>query len=606
MHHLELLTTLTGGLVAALIFGYITQRLGLSPIVGYLLAGVAVGPSTPGFMANQELAGEMAEIGVILLMFGVGLHFHWEELFAVRRVAIPGALVQSLVATVLGMLLAVAVGWGWNAGLIFGLALSVASTVVLTRVLADHNDLHTPTGHVAVGWLIVEDLLTVVMLVVLPTLFPGKDASDNSLPLVLLMAAIKIGLLVGFTFLVGGKVIPWLLRQIAATRSRELFTLTVLAVALGIAVGSAQFFGVSMALGAFLAGMVVGRSDFSLRAATEALPMRDAFAVLFFVSVGMLLDPAALYESPGLIVATLAVVMLGKPLAAMMIVSGLGYPARTSLSVAVALAQIGEFSFMLASLGQERNILPQRAADALVVAAMVSISLNPLLYRAVGPMERWASGQPWLWRWLTWKSPAATDQTVEESPSDEHRAIVIGYGPVGRTVARLLSHNGVVPTIIEMNLETVRRLRSEKIAAIYGDAAHRETLLQAGITDAATLILSAGGLSGAEEMIRTARELNPKIRILARATYLHERPQWHAAGANQVFAAEGEIALAMAESILVELGATAEQIDRERERQRADLSEHPPAVRPVTTVPAPMVIAESDTVPQNPEGAAAP
>lgn len=610
MHHFELLTTLTGGLVAALIFGYITQRLGLSPIVGYLLAGVAVGPSTPGFMANQELAGEMAEIGVILLMFGVGLHFHWEELFAVRRVAIPGALVQSFVATVLGMLLAFAVGWGWNAGLIFGLALSVASTVVLTRVLADHNDLHTPTGHVAVGWLIVEDLLTVVMLVVLPTLFsvPGKEETNrsDSLLIVLSMAAIKIGLLVGFTFLVGGKVIPWLLRQIAATRSRELFTLTVLAVALGIAVGSAQFFGVSMALGAFLAGMVVGRSDFSLRAATEALPMRDAFAVLFFVSVGMLLDPAALYESPGLIMATLAVVMIGKPLAAMVIVTWLGYPARTSLSVAVALAQIGEFSFMLATLGQERNILPQRAADALVVAAMVSISLNPLLYRAVGPMERWASGQPWLWRWLTWKSPAATDSTVEESSSEEHRAIVIGYGPVGRTVARLLSHNGVVPTIIEMNLETVRRLRDEKIAAIYGDAAHRETLLQAGITDAATLILSAGGLSGAEEMIRTARELNPKIRILARATYLHERPQWHAAGANQVFAAEGEIALAMAESILVELGATAEQIDRERERQRADLSEHPPAVRPVIPVTAPTVIAESDTVPQNPEEAAAP
>ncbi len=605
MHHLELLTTLTGGLVAALIFGYITQRLGLSPIVGYLLAGVAVGPSTPGFMANRELAGEMAEIGVILLMFGVGLHFHWEELFAVRRVAIPGAVGQSLVATVLGALLAVAVGWGWGAGLIFGLALSIASTVVLTRVLADHNDLHTPTGHVAVGWLIVEDLMTVVMLVVLPTLFPEKGEESTSLPLALTMAAVKIGLLMGFTFFVGGRVIPWLLKHIAATRSRELFTLTVLAVALGIAVGSAKFFDVSMALGAFLAGMVVGRSDFSLRAATEALPMRDAFAVLFFVSVGMLLDPAALYESPGIIAATLAVVLIGKPLAAMAIVAWLGYPVRTALSVAVALAQIGEFSFMLATLGQERHVFPQRASDALVVAAMVSISLNPLLYRIVGPMEQWIARQPWLWRLLTARAPAAAVDHPDHEPSsqDRHRAVVIGYGPVGRTVTRLLSRNDVVPTIIEMNLETVRRLRADGIRAIYGDASHRDTLLQAGIEDAATLILSAGGLSGSEEIIRMARDLNPQIRILARATYLYERPQWYAAGANHVFAAEGEIALAMAESILVDLGATAEQIDRERERQRADLSETTPEPRPAPVAADPPVANDNDEIPQSPEDA---
>ncbi|MDP1797644.1 MAG: cation:proton antiporter [Planctomycetaceae bacterium] len=601
MHHLDMLTTLTGGLIAALIFGYITQRLGLSPIVGYLLAGVAVGPSTPGYIANPELAGEMAEIGVILLMFGVGLHFHWEELFAVRRVAIPGALVQSLVATVLGALLAVAVGWGWSAGLIFGLAISVASTVVLTRVLADHNDLHTPTGPVAVGWLIVEDLLTVVMLVVLPAMFPGEGAAKSNLTQELLLTPLKIALLVGFTFFVGGRVIPWLLKHIAATRSRELFTLTVLAVALGIAVGSAKFFGVSMALGAFLAGMVVGRSDFSLRAATEALPMRDAFAVLFFVSVGMLLDPAALYESPGIIIATLAVVLIGKPLAAMAIVAWLGYPVRTTFSVAVALAQIGEFSFMLATLGQERGILPARAADALVVASMVSISLNPILYRCVRPMEQWASKQPWLWRLLNSQSPAATvaDETPEETlPNKQHRAVVIGYGPVGRTVTRLLTRNGVTPTIIEMNLETVRRLRSEGTQAVYGDAAHRETMLQAGIQEAATLILSAGGLHGAEEMIRMARELNPAIRILARATYLYERPQWYAAGANHVFASEGEVALAMAESILLELGATAEQIDRERERQRADLSETSPLVKPAAAVaPPPVVDTNADITP---------
>ena len=579
MHHLELLTTLTGGLVAAVIFGYVTQRIGLSPIVGYLLAGVAVGPNTPGFTANRELAGEMAEIGVILLMFGVGLHFHWEELYAVRRVAIPGALGQSLVATLLGTLLAVAVGWGWSAGLFFGLALSIASTVVLTRVLADHNDLHTPAGHVAVGWLIVEDLLTVVMLVILPTMFPGEGAAAGNLPIALMLAVIKIGLLVGFTFVVGGRLIPWLLKHIAATRSRELFTLTVLAVALGIAVGSAKFFGVSMALGAFLAGMVVGRSDFSLRAATEALPMRDAFAVLFFVSVGMLLDPRSLYESPGIIAGTLAVVLLGKPLAALAIVAWLGYPVRTAFSVSVALAQIGEFSFMLATLGQERHVLPARAADALVVASIVSISINPLLYRGVRPMEQWASRQPWLWRWLTARTSSAVAPNPAQSPTNsegEFAAVVVGYGPVGRTVTRLLSRNAVKPTIIEMNLETVHRLRQEGLPAVYGDASHRETLVNAGVAQAATLILTAGGLHGVEEIIRIARELNPVIRILARATYLYERPQWHAAGANHVFAAEGEVALAMTESILRELGATAEQVDRERERQRADLSETPP------------------------------
>jgi CPA2 family monovalent cation:H+ antiporter-2 len=302
-----------------------------------------------------------------------------------------------------------------------------------------------------------------------------------------------------------------------------------------------------------------------------------------------------LIESPVTIIATLGVVMIGKPLAAMMIVSWLGYPVRTSLSVAVALAQIGEFSFMLSTLGQDRGVLPDRAADTLVIAAMISISLNPVLYRCVQPVERWASRQPGLWRWLTAKAPVVADMASEEEPTSsdkEHRAVVIGYGPVGRTVTRLLRRNGVTPTIVEMNLETVRGLRSEGIQAFYGDASHRETMLQAGVADAGTLILSAGGLHGVEEMIRTARELNPKIRILARATYLYERPQWYAAGANHVFAAEGEVALAMAESILVELGATAEQIDRERERQRADLSEAVPPSRRTPTVteePAPSV-----------------
>ncbi|MDZ4688021.1 MAG: cation:proton antiporter, partial [Planctomycetaceae bacterium] len=291
MHNLDLILTLTGGLTGALVLGYITHRLGLSPLVGYLLAGIAVGPSTPGFVANRELADQLAEIGVILLMFGVGLHFHFDQLLAVRRIAIPGAVGQSVLATLLGCLVAWAFGWGWSAGLVFGLAISVASTVVLLRVLVDNNDLQTPTGHIAVGWLIVEDLFTVLVLVLLPVLFPGDAAEGGNVAIALLLSLAKIGLLIVFIVFAGGRLLPWLLGHVAATRSRELFTLTVLVVALGMAVSAAKLFGVSMALGAFLAGMVVGRSDFAARAASEALPMRDAFAVLFFVSVGMLFDP---------------------------------------------------------------------------------------------------------------------------------------------------------------------------------------------------------------------------------------------------------------------------------------------------------------------------
>ncbi len=359
MHGLDLILTLTTGLAIALVLGYITHRLGLSPIVGYLLAGIVVGPDTPGFIADQSIAEQLAEVGVILLMFGVGLEFHLNELLAVRKVAVPGAVVQCLVATALGMLATRAFGWDWSAGLIFGLAISVASTVVLLRVLSDHRDLHTPTGHIAVGWLVVEDLLTVLVLVLLPAIF-GGGADAGPLWLTLLLAVSKVVVLVAAVFVIGGRVVPWILHRAALTRSRELFTLTVLVVALGIAVGSAVVFGVSMALGAFLAGMIVARSDFSLRAASDALPMRDAFAVLFFVSVGMLLNPHSLLAMPGLIAATLAIILIGKPVAAWAIVAALGYPLKTALAVAMALAQIGEFSFILATLGANWICCPSR------------------------------------------------------------------------------------------------------------------------------------------------------------------------------------------------------------------------------------------------------
>jgi CPA2 family monovalent cation:H+ antiporter-2 len=578
MHNnLELILTLTGGLAAALFLGYITHRLGLSPIVGYLLAGIVVGPNSPGFVANKEIAEQLAEVGVILLMFGVGLHFHFRELLAVRRIAVPGAIVQSAVATILGAVVAWLIGWGWVAGIVFGLAISVASTVVLTRVLVDNNDLHTPTGHIAIGWLVVEDLFTVAVLVILPAVFGGQANGIGTFVLAMVWTAVKIGVLVAVTIMLGGRLIPWLLERVAETHSRELFTLTVLVVALGIAVGSAALFGVSMALGAFLAGMVVGRSQFSLRAATEALPMRDAFAVLFFVSVGMLFDPRELLANFGVVIITLGIVMIGKPLAAIGIVRALGYPVQVAFSVAAALAQIGEFSFILAGVGRALGILPHAAVNALVAVAMISIAVNPLLYRTMDGLVSWATQRPRLWRWLNLRAePTLAEGSVPSDPDDaatfaRHRAIVVGYGPVGSTLCRLLRDNDIEPTVIEMNLETVKSLRELDLPAVYGDATHRDTLKAAGVEWADSLILSSSSTRGAEEVIRGARELRPSIRVLARSSYLREGPALSKAGADRIFAGEGEVALAMAEHLLRELGALPEQIDRERHRVRAEL-----------------------------------
>jgi CPA2 family monovalent cation:H+ antiporter-2 len=573
MHSLDLILTLTGGLSAALVLGYFTQRIGLSPIVGYLLAGTLVGPHTPGFVANTTIAEQFAEVGVILLMFGVGLQLHVEELLAVRRVALPGAIAQSAVATALGAVIGWGFGWGWSAGVIFGMALSVASTVVLVRILSDNHDLHTPTGHIAVGWLVAEDLFTVVALVLLPALFGGHGAESNLLA-ALGVTFVKVAALVGFTIVVGNRAIPRALDHVAATGSRELFTLTVLVLALGIAVASAQVFGVSMALGAFMAGLVVGRSDYSARAASEALPMRDAFAVLFFVSVGMLLDPKFLISSPRLIATTLAVVLIGKPLVALTIVRVLKYPFRVALSVAIALAQIGEFSFILGNIGRELGVLTIDATNTLVAVSIVSILLNPLLYRIVNPVERWAGSRPWLWRVLNPASPgteAAVWSSADAGVESRNRAVVVGFGPTGRTVTRLLRENGVAPTVIELNVESVREIRQRGHAAVYGDATQRETLEGAGVANAATLILASAGMEHGAEVIRIARELNPAIRVLARAAYLRDLPSLRAAGADTIFTGEGEVALAFAEAILRRLGATPEQIDRERSRAHAEL-----------------------------------
>jgi len=601
MHdNIDLILTLTGSLSAALFLGYVTHRIGLSTIVGYLLAGIALGPATPGYVANRALAEQLAEIGVILLMFGVGLHFHFKELMAVRRVAIPGAIGQSLIATFLAWIAALAFGWSHSAGLVFGLAISVASTVVLLRVLVDNNDLHTPTGHIAVGWLVVEDLFTVLVLVLMPVIFQADAANMTGIVMALLGSVFKLGVLIAFVIFVGGRFVPWLLGRVAHTRSRELFTLTVLVLALGIAVGAAKVFGVSMALGAFLAGMVVGRSEFSSRAASEALPMRDAFAVLFFVSVGMLFNPSSLLESPGLVLATLGIVLIGKPLAALSIVLFLRYPVRVALAVAVALAQIGEFSFILANLGTDLGILAENATNALIATAIISISINPILYRFIDVLEARAKHSPRLWRWLNARSRAEFTGKKEIEPNEEHggqnKAIVVGYGPVGRTLVRLFQENGITPTVIELNLDTVHRLREDGIRAVYGDSTHRETLRDAGAEEAAVFIVTSAGMRGTGEAIRVVRELNPAIRVFARGTYLRDIPSLRNEGADVVFAAEGEVAMAMTEFLLRQFGATAEQIDREMDRIREELFGAPLTIE--LLMPPPHHVSEEHDTPE--------
>ena len=560
----------------ALILGYITHRLRLSPLLGYLLAGVILGPQTPGFVADRATAEELAEIGVILLMFGVGLHFNLRDLWGVRRTAVPGAIVQITVATLAGAAVILMGGWSWGEGLVVGLAISVASTVVLIRVLTDNNVLGSSQGHLAVGWLIVEDLFTVLALVLLPAIAPALKG-ENIAPLhvlwSLLAALAKIAALVIIVLVGGRRLIPLILTAVARTRTRELLTLTTLVLALAIATGSAVFFGVSMALGAFLAGMVVGQSEVSHQAAADALPMRDAFAVLFFVSVGMLFKPLVLLTHPFLFVGLLAVILIAKPLAAIAIVWGLGHSVRTALTVSISLAQIGEFSFILAELAKKKEVISDDGLSLLIACAICSIALNPLLFRLIGPTETFLRKRPRLWATLTRRAEARarrvdTRPVPEDSASSKGRAIIVGYGPVGRTAAGILKEFDIQPVVVDMNIDTVNMLIEGGDLAVFGDATHRDILTAAGTQQAAYLLVTVPDIETRTVVILTARELQPDLKVFVRARYLEERAWLEEIGATAACFEEAEAAIGLATLLLNEMGASDERIEAEEKRIR--------------------------------------
>ena len=537
MDELSVLLTFAVGLAGALIFGYVAIRFKLSPIIGYLLSGILVGPFTPGIVVNRAIAEQFAEIGVILLLFGIGLHFHLRELISVWRLAVPGALIESTLSTAVLAVLLHGMGWDWTSGIILGMSISVASTVVMALVLTEWHDLHTKIGHVAIGWTVVEDLLTVALLLLLPILFaPGGGNQGQSVGAVLGLAGFKIAGLVAVVVVSGKWVIPWALDHIAKTRSRELFTLSVLVLAVGTAVSAAKIFGVSMALGAFLAGLAVGRSEFSSRAAYDALPMRDAFAVLFFVSVGMLFDPRSLMQVPVIIALVLFVVVVIKPLAAMLTVRVLGEPKETAIPIGAAFSQVGEFSFILGTVALGLGIISDAGWNALVAASIISIALNPYIYR-----------------WARRLASSRSDRSVpfEKMPHaevDPNRCVLVGYGPVGRIVHRLLLDRGAEITVIDLNMETVRQLRNAGYAALYGDVLRSGTLVEAGIETAGALILSAD-VEAAAEVIKQARLLNPELRVLARCAHLREASALRQAGAEVVAAGEAEVGVALAEAV---------------------------------------------------------
>ncbi|HEY0971282.1 MAG TPA: YbaL family putative K(+) efflux transporter [Gemmatimonadales bacterium] len=579
-HETVLLGSVAIGLGLAFLLGLIATRLRLPPILGYLVAGVVIGPFTPGFVADAALASHLAEVGVILLMFGVGLHFSISDLLAVRRIAVPGAIAQITVATGLGVALSRLWGWPLGTGIVFGLALSVASTIVLLRTLERLGTLDSVDGHIAVGWLIVEDLVTVFALVLLPALAPALGAVPPETIAPVLPGAVGVAPMpvaeatspagvattIGLTLLkvaaffasmhvVGRRVVPWLLGRVVGTGSRELFTLGVLAIALGIAVGAAALFGVSFALGAFFAGVIVSESDFSHEAATNALPLQDAFAVLFFVSVGMLFDPLVLLHQPLQVLAVLLIVMVGKSLAALAIVLAFRYPLHTALTIAVSLAQIGEFSFILAALAVTLGLFPPDAEDLIIAGALLSITLNPLAFRAVEPLLAWLQRKPRLAGAL--ERPAGTlaelPPVVDEARMHDH-VVLVGYGSVGAPVAEELAAHGVAHVVIEQNRERAAALRARGLPVIYGDAGRPEVLSDAHLERAGLVIITTPDVYQARAILSLARHLNPRVAVLVRTHSDEEREYLESHGAERALVGERELAVSLTRRALRHAG----------------------------------------------------
>jgi CPA2 family monovalent cation:H+ antiporter-2 len=536
MHHSPLIATIVAGLVVAFLMGALAHRLRVSPIAGYLLAGVLVGPFTPGFVADAGLANELAEIGVILLMFGVGLHFSLRDLLSVRHIAVPGAIAQIATATLMGMGLAWMLGWSVAGGFVFGLALSVASTVVLLRALQSRNLVQTERGRIAVGWLIVEDLAMVLALVLLPALasvMTQANGCASSLIAPLAGTLFKVAGFVGVMLVIGRRVIPIALHWVAHTGSRELFRLAVLAIALGVAFGSAFVFDVSFALGAFFAGMILGETPLSRRATEETLPLRDAFAVLFFVSVGMLFDPKVVVEQPLPLLATVGIIIVGKSMAAFLIVRAFGHSRGTALTISASLAQIGEFSFILAALGTELGMLPPEGRDLILAGAIISIFLNPFLFSLLA-------------RWLETHEPEAEDTEAATPPKPTTTQVVlVGHGRVGSLIAGQLAKRGKLFTVIEDEADMAKQAEDAGMNVVKADALEPRTLEKAGIREADTLLIAIPEGFEAGAIAEHARALNPRVRIVARAHSDAEVEHLERLGISHVVMGEREIASRM-------------------------------------------------------------
>jgi len=559
-HNISLITTIAAALGAGLLFGYIATRLKLPALVGYLAAGIIIGPATPGYVADAALAGQLAEIGVMLMMFGVGLHFSLEDLWDVRKVALPGAILQIAVATALGMALAHYWGWTIGGGLVFGLALSVASTVVLLRALEERGILDSFNGRIAVGWLVVEDLVTVLMLVLLPALasslggapLDGAHGSDDgNIWLTLALTLGQVGAFIVLMLVVGRKLFPWILWQVARTGSRELFTLCVIAAAVGIAYASTHYFGVSFALGSFFAGMVLRESALAHRAAEESLPLRDAFAVLFFVSVGMLFEPSVLTEQPLKLLAVVAIVVVGKSVAAFLLVLLLRYPAKTALMVSASLAQIGEFSFILAALGISLKLMPEEGQSLILAGAIISIALNPVIFLVTKPLERWLSKNLDLAARFD-RSPDPLAELPMTTPHEHLRGqvVLVGYGRVGRKIAAVLKEKGISYVVAEQNREVVDQLRKDGVPAVAGNAGEPAVLIQAHIAHAAMLVIATPDTFHVRAMIETARALNPGIKTVVRTHNDAEADLLRNERAGEIFMGEQELAKGMTAYVL--------------------------------------------------------